>query len=333
MKKIPFLFELSGEHPTLPRAEALGCLMAETESQEVELEGPGFLVANMMMVNLHEVSSRLALSHRVGRYLGSCPLEKLDDFSRTMEIPAGSISIRVKRFQGNGIPELTKDIEKRVGSILGKGRKVDLKTAHVKIRILLSDRLLFYLEDVLVDREQFETRHVRSRPFFSPISLHPRYARALVNLTRVRRGQTLLDPFCGTGGILLEASTLGVKVLGSDISKEMIDGCMENMDHLGVPWERLEMADIGDILDVFGQVDAVATDPPYGRSATTRREPVNDLHRRAMASIAQVLRGGSFAGAVFPQACQTAERLELVSKFSQRVHRSLTRHYCLFRRQ
>jgi len=333
MNKIPFLFELSGEHPTLPRAEALGCLMAETGSQEVELEGPGFLVSNMKMENLHEVSSRLALSHRVGRFLGSCPLEKLDDFARTMEIPTGSISIRAKRFQGNGIPELTKDIERRMGSILGKGRKVDLKTAQVRIRALLSDRLLFYLEDVSIDRGQYETRHVRNRPFFSPISLHPRYARALVNLTRVRKGQTLLDPFCGTGGILLEASTIGVRVLGSDISKEMINGCKKNMDHIGVAWERLEVADVGEALEVFGQVDAVATDPPYGRSATTRKEPVNDLHARGVASIAQVLKSGSYAGVVLPQPCQATNGLKLESRFSQKVHRSLTRHYCLFTRQ
>jgi len=332
MKKVPFLFELSGEHPKLPLAEALACLEAETGSHDVELTGPGFLIAEMRMEDLGAVSSRLALSHRVGRFLGDCSLEKLDDFLRTLEAPHGSISVRVKRFQGNGIPELTKDIEKRVGSALGKGRKVDLKSAEIQVRVLLSDRLLFYLEDVRIDKEQFEGRHVRSRPFFSPISLHPRYARALVNLTRVKRGQTLLDPFCGTGGILLEAAAMGVRVLGSDISKEMIEGCRENMDHFGIHWDRLEVADIGAVTDVFGHVDAIATDPPYGRSATTRKEPVGDLHDRAKASIAESLRPGTFAGVVFPRPCRASRDLELDSEFSQRVHRSLTRHYCLFKR-
>jgi tRNA (guanine10-N2)-dimethyltransferase len=333
MREVPFLFELSGEHPTLPLAEALACLKAETGSQGAKLEGPGFLVADMRMEDLSKVSSRLALSHRVGRFLGACSLDEVDKLVSSLEVPPGSISIRVKRFQGKGTPGLTKEIEKRVGNALGKGRKVDLQSAEVKVRALLSDRLLFYLEEVCIDREQFETRHVRSRPFFSPISLHPRFARALVNLTRVRRGQTLLDPFCGTGGILLEAATLGVRVIGSDISQEMIDGCKENMDHLGASWERLEVADIGEVMDAFGQVDAVATDPPYGRSATTKREPVDDLHGRAMISIAEVLKPGAFAGVVFPKPCRVTHDMELDSEFSQKVHRSLTRHYCLFKRR
>jgi tRNA (guanine10-N2)-dimethyltransferase len=149
----------------------------------------------------------------------------------------------------------------------------------------------------------------------------------------VRRGQTLLDPFCGTGGVLLEASLVGAKALGSDISPEMIEGCAENLRHFDVRFERLEIADIGKIEEVFGTVDAVATDPPYGRSASTRREPVSALHERALVEIAGVLSPGAWAGVVLPQTVNHPSSLSLEERHSQRVHRSLTREYCLFKRR
>ena len=40
-------------------------------------------------------------------------------------------------------------------------------------------------------------------------------------MTFVKRGGRLLDPFCGTGGVLIEAATIGVRACGSDISPTM----------------------------------------------------------------------------------------------------------------
>jgi tRNA (guanine10-N2)-dimethyltransferase len=239
----------------------------------------------------------------------------------------------VKRFRGCGKPEQSNFIAGKVGEAIAGQRKIDLRAPDIKLRILLTDKLHFFVEEKEIDRDQYETRHVRSRPYFSPVSLHPRYARALVNLTRVRRGQTLLDPFCGTGGILLEASLVGAKALGSDISPEMIEGCAENLRHFNVAFERLEVADIGDLDDVFGKVDVIATDPPYGRSASTKKEPVTALHERALNSIAGVLSSGGWAGVVLPKIVRYPGLLHLQERYSQKVHRSLTREYCLFKRQ
>ena len=325
------LFELSGEHPSLPRAEVISCLEAETGRSELVAEGPGFVACSLRDEERGSIVRRLALVHRYGRYLGSVDREHLKPFVDGLPLPKGSVSVRVKRHQGTSTPEQARDLTKQIGAALSKGRNVDLDSAEVPVRVLLSDRLHFFIEEGHIDRDQYEDRHVRSRPFFSPISLHPRYARALVNLTQVRKGQTMLDPFCGTGGILIEAALMGAKVLGSDLSAEMIDGCAQNMRHFSARWERLEIVDVGDVLSTFGKVDAVATDPPYGRSASTMKEPVLELHRRALVSIADVLRPGGRGGIVLPWSCQDAVGLRLEQKHAQRVHRSLTRHYCLFR--
>ena len=145
-------------------------------------------------------------------------------------------------------------------------------------------------------------------------------------------GQRLLDPFCGTGGVLIEAASIGVKAIGSDISPKMVEGCKENLEHFNLEWEKIEVSDIGDIESSIGRVDSVATDPPYGRATSTMREPLGDLYKRAFCSMTEVLGPGSGIGVVLPRECPPHPGLELREHHDQKVHRSLTRHYCIFSR-
>jgi tRNA (guanine10-N2)-dimethyltransferase len=334
MSLTPYFFELSGEHPTLPAAEAYSCCAAEFDYFQYTAVGPGYSIIGFDPKRLGDVASRLALTHRVGRYLGSCGPGDVEKLASELELPPGSIAVRAKRYQENHPGLDLHQLASRVGAVVTKGRKVDLAHPEVELRVLVSDRVYFYLSEATIDRTVFERRKVAERPYFSPISLHPKYARALVNMSLVKRGGRLLDPFCGTGGILIEAASMGVKACGSDISPEMVEGCMRNMEHFGLPWDKIEVADIGDIAETFKDVDAVATDPPYGRATSTRREPIADLYARALPSIAAVLGRGSRAGVVLPNPCpEQHDGLELVHCHVQKVHRSLSRHYCVFRRR
>jgi tRNA (guanine10-N2)-dimethyltransferase len=334
MSLTPYFFELSGEHPTLPVAEAYGCSAAECEYFGMPAFGPGYAVLALPKDKLPNIASRLALTHRLGRYLNSCPPEDAVETAGTLELPPGTIAVRARRFQEFGREVDLNRLAARVGGAVARGRKVDLNRPEVELRMLLSDRVHFFLGEFAVDRSQFEQRKVAERPFFSPISLHPKFARALVNMTLVRRGDRLLDPFCGTGGVLIEAATIGVRAYGSDISPAMIDGCRQNLEHFDLPFDALEVADIGDIGAVFGTVGAVATDPPYGRATSTMKEPLGDLYARAMIAIPTVLDQGARAGVVLPHPCpQPINGMELVHHHQQKVHRSLSRYYCLLRRR
>ncbi len=333
MKAKSFLFELSGEHPDLPGAEIRATIEAETESWREISSAPGMMVAEFDADHFGDIVSRLGLCHRAGRYLGSCDPSDVERFAETLELPEGSIAVRAKRFQGNLQSIGPSDLARKVGAILAHERKVDLETPEVEVRILISNGIHFFIGDREIDRSEFERRKVGLRPFFSPISLHPKFARALVNLTGVRRGERLLDPFCGTGGVLIEASLMGIKTLGSDISEEMVQGCAENMDYFDADYENLERGDVGDILDIFGIVPAIATDPPYGRSTTTMREDLGTLYDRMMGSFAETLSPGGRLGVVLPRECEGTPSLELIGRYDQRVHRSLTRYYCVLARE
>ncbi|HYB07577.1 MAG TPA: hypothetical protein VEB87_05435 [Nitrososphaerales archaeon] len=61
------------------------------------------------------------------------------------------------------------------------------------------------------------------------IALSPRLARTLVNLADLRPGQTLLDPFCGSGTILTEAYGKSLRCLGLDSSASRVQEARENL--------------------------------------------------------------------------------------------------------
>lgn len=64
--------------------------------------------------------------------------------------------------------------------------------------------------------------------------LPPKLARMMVNLAQVPDGGVLLDPFCGSGTILMEAAlaTQAGKILGSDIDPRQIKDTNANLDWL-----------------------------------------------------------------------------------------------------
>ena len=186
-----------------------------------------------------------------------------------------------------------------------------------------------------INRSIFEERKVQHRPFFSPISLHPKLARALVNLSVVKKGETLLDPFCGTGGILLEAGLIGAKVVGSDIEDKMIDGCKKTLDFYNIKNHNLFCSDIGDIHEYISKVDAVVTDLPYGKSTTTKGEEMEHLYKRAFENISLVMKKDARAviGLSNKNMISIAENyLSFIEKHDFRAHSSLTRYFVIFQK-
>lgn len=322
----PFFFELSGEHPTMPLAEAFSLLSMHDGAMPFQT-GPGYVICKLEEEHLDPICDRIALTHRIGRHLLTCQYRDLWEAVKDMEVPEGTFSIRVKRFE-NAMPSVdTRALINRLGGILKERNKVDLNNPDNEIRVFLSDRVSIFLVDRIIDRKALETRKVAERPYFSPISLHPRYARALVNMAGVRPGDRMLDPFCGTGGILLEAASMGILPIASDLSEDMVEGCRRNLAHYGYELYDSAVCDIGDINDHFDHLKAVVTDPPYGRSTSTQGEELEAIYRRALEASFDVLTDNGVLGITLPYRLDEIRGYQERYVFAQRVHRSLTRQY------
>ncbi len=313
----------------MPLAEAIRCLEAETDSFDIVRIGPGYMVASFDERYLDPVADRIALTHSMGRYLGTYTPDDVSGLEEAV-LPEGTFAVRGKRFEGMMKDVDSQGLVRKVGAILSKHNDVNLREPDFIVRMQMCDAVHIYVEQRTTDTDLLEKRKVGERPFFSPISLHPKYARALINLTGVKRGGTVLDPFCGTGGIVIEAAEMGMRAVASDFDEDMVIGCRENMDFYGLELADFETIDIGDIGERFPEVDAICTDPPYGRSTKTGGEDIDRIYARAGEAIPKSLKHGARAGVVLPHPVEYPG-MDLESVYLQRVHGSLSRHYHVFR--
>ncbi|WP_436929897.1 methyltransferase domain-containing protein [Halosimplex halobium] len=174
----------------------------------------------------------------------------------------------------------------------------------------------------------FGERRPTDRPFFQPGSMDPMLARALVNIAGAREGATVVDPMCGTGGLLLEAGLVGARVVGSDAQRKMVRGTRANLrDALDADGDFAVCR--GDVtrLPFFDDfADAAVFDVPYGRQSKIEGDSLADLVAGALAE----------ARRVAPRAVVVADRSweraavdagwTVAEHFERRVHRSLVRH-------
>ena len=79
------------------------------------------------------------------------------------------------------------------------------------------------------DSASMRQRGTRKPAPHPDIALSPRLARTLVNLAGLRPGQTVLDPFCGSGTILIEAYTKSLRCLGLDSRTSRVQEARENL--------------------------------------------------------------------------------------------------------
>ena len=112
---------------------------------------------------------------------------------------------------------------------------------------------------------QFEKRRAHLLPSGHPAMTHPRVARAMINLSCA---SAIFDPFCGAGGILIEARLCGVRCAGIDIDPVMVRRASANMKHFGLA----ASVRLGDAKMFRKKVEAVVSDLPYGLSTKITSE-------------------------------------------------------------
>jgi len=281
----------SGLHPLLFRAEI------QALTGPIEIINPRVLYIPLTESSLERLS-RAALLDEVlsdsGRYWVN-PQASQEDLSQKIadwaqkNLPEGSFAVRTRRL-GVGIPGFSRStIDKEVGAqVSSKSRPVDLENPENIISVVISGPedgpihrddigqnspiVVWGLNHPYWKRESYSGRAPTERPFFQPISLDPRQARLLISLAHRRTSETntVIDPFCGTGGIAIEAALQGIETLASDLDSRMVEGTLENLASFGVE-ATVEVCDVSRIHSLWGSRKGCSFvfDPPYGRSSWT----------------------------------------------------------------
>jgi len=322
---------LSRESTGIPEAEARALVgdldpMAKFESPE-----DGLLLAQTG-ADPAGIEARVAFSRRVGLLV---PDGQLDD-SHLALLRQGTYRVRVYG-EGDGgeaeeaiISSIAEKVEGRV-SLDSPDREV---TAYVG-----KDGAKTYLAITTPRsmRQGWATRRPRSRAFFHPSAIFPKLSRALVNLSGVQPGEAFLDPFCGTGSLLIEASIIGAEPVGIDLARKMVRGARRNSIKYGQPWLGLVRADSRRL--PIREVGAVGTDIPYGRASSAGGLKSSEILRSLVEGAPAVLREGRKLVVMHPKSLEVGPMakelggLRVEKELEIYIHRTLTRTITVMRRE
>jgi tRNA (guanine10-N2)-dimethyltransferase len=280
----------------------------------------------------------LAYTHRVSELVGRCE-PRISAARAVVEAAAidrtGTIAVRARDVRGLAGVD-TRAAERALGeALVDRGFAVDLDDPDHELRALFSAGTCAVGWLAAESRRGFGARAPTEKPFFQPGSMGPLLARALANLAGARDGRRLLDPMCGTGGVLVEAGLVGADVVGVDAQAKMARGATENLsEHLDGGWTTLQ-GDATRLPLADDAVDGVVFDAPYGRQSKIAGEdgasgdaelPV--LVEGALAE-AHRITAGARAVVVGDRSWTDAARAAgwtVEKEFERRVHRSLSRH-------
>ncbi len=207
-----------------------------------------------------------------------------DVFIDQNHIEAGRYTIKYIRL--SSFIDISQDylrnmIIRKIGIIL------DRKSQRIILSYIVSNLVLTVALNYMHRAKNYEDRAPSKRPFFRSIALSVKLSRALINLARLKEGETILDPFAGTGSILLEAHHMGLKSIGVELDWKISHGCITNLKYYHVPAPLL-LADSTEL--ELQNIDGIATDPPYGRAASTHGKESFSIYRRFIEKASEWLR-------------------------------------------
>jgi len=205
-------------------------------------------------------------------------------------LPSGSFAVRSKKL-GSGVENISRrDLEKEVGAkLFSEINPVNLHNPDFEIVIIVAGEvegevhrdslefdscIVWGIRENNWEKSDYLGRQPMERPFFKPISLEPRLAKLLISLAH-KKGKTpqnFIDPFCGTGGIAIEALLQGMDIFVSDLDPTMVYGVKKNLSWANDDDENIievEKCSVKNIADLWGAKEnsIFVFDPPYGRNA------------------------------------------------------------------
>ena len=336
----------SQEHPELPQAELKAVIECEGMNTKINVITEGLVILEeISSENIDDyykiLTKRLGYTHEVHEIIKKSSIEKLNNDIAEIkwnDFICDNFAVRVKRFNSDID---TVSVERKVGALIlenSENIKVNLTKPESLIRLVaFKDTIYVAIEKYHLNKKHFEEIKPHKRPFFYPGSMSPKLARCMVNLSRVTEGDLLLDPFCGTGGILIEAGLIGCKVAGSDINWKMKNGTAINLEYCGIEDYRTFNLDVRE-LKMYEKVAGVVTDPPYGISTSTGDIEGDDIFKEFFYAISDNMKDDAYLCMASPHYVDLNPMLnevgfELVEQYGIKMHRSLTRIISVIRKK
>jgi len=235
------------------------------------------IISNLVIIqsktNWNDISNRASFVKVSGQILRKMSGLFLNEGSFEILKNAKTFVCRIINLSSNqfNIPEL----ENSMGDMISK-------FSHAKVKMENPDMIVYL---IFTNKENFfgfsKTIKLKERPKKTktyPHELDWKLTRMMINLIGIKQGETICDPFCGTGTTLLEAESMGIHAIGVDFDKKMFKIAKENIKENKFKSEIIN-ADFQEMLKISGKYDGIVTDLPYGLNSKTSEKPEEVLKR------------------------------------------------------
>ncbi len=180
-------------------------------------------------------------------------------------------------------------------------------------------------------------RQLKYRPYAPSTAMESLLSRVLVNLSQLVPRETFLDPFCGTGSLLIEASLIGLRAIGSDINPRLIGYAKMLLSYYNTNAD-VRVADAKSLPYDDGTIDGISTDPPYGISSHVHEGSLEELYRSFLREAIRVLKRGRYLVICYIPRIKLEKMaidsgFEIIYTYSMRVHSKLTRLVSILRKK
>ncbi len=329
---------VSGENIELAKAELDSLIQVRDERSVVSWIGP-LAVIEAESDPTTFLLDRAAMVREAGVILGRDPSSGGtsdwidDDVLRNLIDSRSSFCLRSRSLTGEREIELRNKLTILLGTRIHRvtGARVSLDSPDFKMVVILtpSGTMLCESRESML-RKELSLRNPGRKAFFHPSMMNAQLARSMCNLAGVQSGSLVLDPFCGGGGILCEIAALGARAIGIDLSWRLIMGARTNLDAMPPGDASLIQADASSSPIGRQRLDCIVTDPPYGRTSSTRGARAVNLVRMFLERVPDMIRVGGrmcICGSSDMDVSEVILELgfEIVNRVEVRVHSGLTR--------
>ena len=264
-------FILTKDYPEIAKDEIIS--IAKMYDRFSKIRVISNLVIIQSKTNWEKISRRATFVKISGQVLRKMSGLFLDEENVEVLKNADTFVCRIINLSSNqfNIPEL----EGSMGDMISKfsQAKVSLENPDITIYLIFTDKENFFGFSKRVEK-QVRPKKVRKHPH----ELDWKLTRAMINLAGLREGETVCDPFCGTGTTLLEAESLGIHAIGVDFDEIMCKMSKENLAINGYE-SKLIKDDFSGLKRIVEEFDGIVTDLPYGRASKSSENPEEVLKK------------------------------------------------------
>ena len=285
------------------RAQAAGLAVTSTDEAPFGLQSYALVEVDATPPTALKMARQMRSVHHVLAPLytfplpddGEAALQAIHDTVKAHDVPAMETA---DTFRASSVRQGTHDFtsvdaQKWAGGALDAryDASVDLEDYDVEVRAdVHDDRCLVSVQHT---REALSRRHLEG---YQPrAALKANVAYALLRLAHLDAPpDVLLDPFCGSGTLLLEAADRwpGVRGYGNDWNEGAVAGARKNIERADRS-DRLSVreGDAWHLAETFDDVtaDLIVTNPPFGVRMASSMD-FFPFYRRVLGQMAEVLR-------------------------------------------